>query len=77
MVTYELKNGLYNGTVPIPAKYLNIAGHLDQSLQVLNKGKKMTITDLKSFVDSREFPDKFRDGFYKLYYYRWKEDGKS
>lgn len=73
-IPYEIKKGLWKGTAPVPSKTLNIAQHLGKGVEILWKGKSMKIDDLKSYVDSHEFPDKFGAGTYKLYYYKWQEN---
>ena len=75
MIEYKPK-GLWQGQVAIPSEYLNNASQQNTGIRVEYKGREMIINDLKSFTDSREFPHKWKEGFYKLYYYPWK-NGKG
>ncbi len=71
-VIYELKTKPYRGTIPIPSTYLNRAKMLGWKIKVIWGQNVMIIDDLYSFVDKKEFPDKFGRGTYRLYYYSTK-----
>ena len=73
MITYHLQNGLFNGCVPIPEKYIKEATEAKTGIEVVYEGRIMHIHNLKKYDDYRDFPHQYKKGFYKLYYYRWHE----